>query len=235
MSGPLDLVIFDCDGVLVNSEQVANEVFAEVLLQVCGLQFTLEEMFDTFVGHSRAQCLEKVEAMLGEPPPPELDQRYQDDINLALQDSVAAIEGIETVLKNLAIPFCVASSGSHDKMRLTLGKSGLIDFFSGNIFSTSDVERGKPHPDIYLHAATVMGGHQPGRCLVIEDSPLGVTGAVAAGMNVFGFAELMPAHKLTANGAHLVFENMCDLPDLIANYRQGGFEGVRAGFSEVAE
>jgi HAD superfamily hydrolase (TIGR01509 family) len=217
LSGPFDLVIFDCDGVLVNSEQVANEVFAKVLLQVCGLKFTLEEMFDTFVGHSRAQCLAKIEAMLGQPPPSELDRRYQDDINLALKDSVAAIEGIEAVIRNLAIPFCVASSGSHDKMKLTLGKTGLIHLFDGNIFSTSDVERGKPHPDIYLHAATVMGGHQPARCLVIEDSPLGVTGAVAAGMNVFGFAELMPAHKLKASGAHLVFEHMHDLPGLIAS------------------
>jgi HAD superfamily hydrolase (TIGR01509 family) len=217
LSGSFDLVIFDCDGVLVNSEQVANEVFAEVLLQVCGLKFTLEEMFDTFVGHSRLQCLEKVEAILGEPPPAELDQRYQDDINLALMDSVAAIEGIETVLRNLALPFCVASSGSHDKMKLILGKTGLMRLVEGNIFSTSEVERGKPHPDIYLYAATVMGSHQPERCLVIEDSPIGVTGAVAAGMKVFGFAELMPAHKLKASGAHLVFDHMHDLPDLIAS------------------
>lgn len=216
MSETFDLIIFDCDGVLVNSEKVANEVFADVLLQVCGLEFTLEEMFDTFVGHSRLQCLQKIEAILGEPPPPELDQRYQDDINLALKDSVAAIEGIEAVLTDLTVPYCVASSGSHDKMKLTLGKTGLINFFDGNIFSTSEVERGKPHPDIYLHAATTMGGHQAQRCLVIEDSPIGVTGAVAAGMQVFGFAELMPAHKLKASGAHLVFEHMHDLPDLIS-------------------
>jgi HAD superfamily hydrolase (TIGR01509 family) len=218
LSSPLELVIFDCDGVLVNSEKVANEVFADVLLQVCGLEFTLEDMFDTFVGHSRLQCLQKIEAILGEPPPAELDQRYQDDINLALKDSVAAIEGIESVLRGLAVPFCVASSGSHDKMKLTLGKTGLIDFFDGNIFSTSEVERGKPHPDIYLHAAATMGEYQPERCLVIEDSPIGVTGAVAAGMQVFGFAELMPAHKLKASGAHLVFDHMHDLPDLIATH-----------------
>jgi HAD superfamily hydrolase (TIGR01509 family) len=218
LSDPVELVIFDCDGVLVNSEKVANEVFADVLLQVCGLEFTLEDMFDTFVGHSRLQCLQKIETILGEPPPAELDQRYQDDINLALKDSVAAIEGIESVLRALAVPFCVASSGSHDKMKLTLGKTGLIDFFDGHIFSTSEVERGKPHPDIYLHAAATMGGYQPERCLVIEDSPIGVTGAVAAGMQVFGFAELMPAHKLKASGAHLVFDHMHDLPDLIATH-----------------
>ena len=100
---------------------------------------------------------------------------------------------------------------------MTLGKTDLMRFFGGNIFSTSDVERGKPHPDIYLHAASSMGINDPGRCLVVEDSPIGVTGAVTAGMQVFGFAELMPAHKLQASGAHLIFDRMHDLPDLIAS------------------
>lgn len=216
MSDRFDLVIFDCDGVLVNSELVANEVFARVLLEVCGLEFSLEDMFNSFVGHSRVQCLEKVEGMLGFPPPPELDRRYDHDINQALCDSVTAIEGIEAVLQSLTVPYCVASSGSHEKMQLTLGKTGLIDYFAGNIFSTSEVPNGKPCPDIYLHAASRMGAVAPARCLVIEDSPLGVTGGVAAGMTVFGFAELMPADKLHASGAHCVFETMSDLPGLIA-------------------
>jgi HAD superfamily hydrolase (TIGR01509 family) len=215
----LELIIFDCDGVLVDSERLANEVFAGVLEEVCGLQFTLQDMFDTFVGHSRLQCLQKIEALIGEPPPDELDRRYQQDINQALAQSVVAIDGIETVLEQLSLPCCVASSGSHEKMQMTLGKTGLIDYFSGNIFSTSDVERGKPHPDIYLHAAASMGVDDPARCLVIEDSPIGVTGAVAAEMKVFGFAELMPAHRLQASGAHLVFERMRDLLELIARHR----------------
>ena len=215
---PFDLIIFDCDGVLVDSERVANEVFAGVLDEVCGLQFTLDDMFDTFVGHSRAQCLQKIEAMIGEPPPPELDLRYQRDIDDALKKTVQAIDGIETALETLSLPYCVASSGSHDKMKMTLGKTDLMRFFEGNIFSTSDVERGKPHPDIYLHAARSMGADDPARCLVVEDSPIGVTGAVAAGMCVFGFAELMPAHRLHASGAHHVFERMRDLPDLISTY-----------------
>ena len=175
-------------------------------------------MFDTFVGHSRLQCLQKVEAMIGEPPPPELDLRYQRDINEALARTVQAIDGIETALERLRLPRCVASSGSHEKMRMTLGKTGLMRHFEGRIFSTSDVERGKPHPDIYLHAARSMGVDDPARCLVVEDSPLGVTGAVAAGMRVFGFAELMPAERLHAAGAHRVFERMHDLPDLIASH-----------------
>jgi len=212
----LDLVIFDCDGVLVDSERLANEVFAGVLREVCGLEFTLEEMYDVFVGHSKAQCLAKIEAMLGEPPPDELERRYREDINQALAASVQAIEGIEAVLAQLDKPCCVASSGSHEKMRMTLGKTGLIGYFDGNIFSTSEVERGKPHPDIYLHAARKMGVDDPARCLVVEDSPIGVTGAVAAGMRVFGFAGLMPAERLRAQGAELVFERMADLPALIA-------------------
>ena len=124
MTGTLDLVIFDCDGVLVDSERIANEVFAQALLEVCGLEFTLEDRFDTFVGHSQAQCLQKIEVMIGYPLPPELDRRYQEEINLALASSIEAINGIETVLQRLTLPCCVASSGSHDKMRLTLGKTG---------------------------------------------------------------------------------------------------------------
>ena len=146
---------------LVDSERVANEVFARVLEEVCGLKFTLEDMFDTFVGHSREQCLQKVEAMIGEPPPPELDQRYQRDINAALAKTVRAIDGIETVLQTVPLPYCVASSGSHDKMEMTLGKTGLMQYVEGKVFSTSEVERGKPHPDIYLHAAASMGVEDP--------------------------------------------------------------------------
>ena len=209
-------LIFDCDGVLVDSERVANEVFARVLDEVCGLQFTLEDMFDTFVGHSRLQCLQKIEAMIGEPPPAELDRRYQDDINDALAKTVQAIDGIEDVLQNLPLPCCVASSGSHEKMKMTLGKTGLMRYVEGRIFSTTDVERGKPHPDIYLHAARSMGVSDPARCAVVEDSPIGVTGAVSAGMQVFGFAELMPAHRLQKAGAHQIFTRMSDLPGLIA-------------------
>jgi HAD superfamily hydrolase (TIGR01509 family) len=218
LDASFDLIIFDCDGVLVDSERVANEVFAQVLDEVCGLKFSLDDMFDTFVGHSRAQCLQKIEAMIGEPPPPELDLRYQRDIDDALKKTVQAIDGIKAVLETLSLPCCVASSGSHDKMKMTLGKTNLMRFFEGNIFSTSDVELGKPYPDIYLHAARSMGVFDPARCAVVEDSPIGVTGAVAAGMRVFGFAELMPAHRLHKAGAHHVFDRMHDLPDLIDNH-----------------
>ena len=218
MSPVFDLVIFDCDGVLVDSERVANRVLAEALRELCGLEFSLEQMFDTFVGHSKAQCLEKIERMLGCPPPDELERRYREEIDAALEASVEAVRGIEAVLASLSLPSCVASSGSHGKMRLTLGKTGLYDYFAGRIFSACEVERGKPHPDLYLHAAASMGTTDPARCLVIEDSPVGVAGGRAAGMTVFGYAELMPAHKLEVAGAHRIFTDMTDLPALIANH-----------------
>lgn len=209
-----DLIIFDCDGVLVDSERIANQVFARILKEVCDLDFTLDQMFDHFVGNSQVQCLKVIEKMLGEAPPDELADRYNLDINRALQDSVVAVKGVERVLQQIEIPYCVASSGSHQKMRMTLGKTNLIEYFNGNIYSSSDVSRGKPHPDIYLHAAESMGVRDKARCLVIEDSPLGVTGAVAAGMKVFGYAELIPKEKLVAAGAHHVFDRMENLPDL---------------------
>jgi len=214
MSRAFDLIIFDCDGVLVDSERVANAVFARILKEVCGLEFCLSEMFEHFVGCSQAQCLKTVEAMIGRPPPPELAERYKEDINQALIDSVVAVNGIEEVLQKIDIPYCVASSGSHEKMQLTLGKTGLYDYFNGNIFSSSEVARGKPNPDIYLHAARSMGVDNVEKCLVIEDSPVGVTGAVAAGMKVFAYAELMPEEKLLAAGAHRVFDEMTLLPGL---------------------
>lgn len=221
MQTDFDLIIFDCDGVLVDSERVANAVFAKVLEEECGLIFSLEEMFDHFVGHSRLQCLEIVEQMTGSAPPPALAHRYQQDINQALDDFVEAVNGIESVLQTISIPYCVASSGSHEKMATTLGKTGLAKYFDDNIYSTSDVSHGKPHPDIYLHAARSSGIHDPSRCLVIEDSPIGVKGAVAAGMTVFGYSELMPAEKLMAQGAHRTFARMQDFFSEIHDYLNG--------------
>ena len=211
MSTSFELIIFDCDGVLVDSERIANQVFSRALKEVCDLEFTLDEMYEHFIGNSEARCLKVIEKMLGRKPPQELSERYRMDINQALAQSVVAINGIEQVLEQINLPFCVASSGTHEKMRLTLGKTQLIDYFDGNIFSTSDVERGKPHPDIYWHAAKSMGVDSVEKCLVIEDSPIGVTGAVAAGMTVFGYAELMPENKLREAGAHYVFDQMKQL------------------------
>ena len=218
MQCDFDLIIFNCDGVLVDSEPVAYAIFARVLGEECGLRFSLEQMFDRFVGRSQAQCLQIVEDLTGEIPPPGLADRYKREINLELANSVVAVNGIETVLQHIDIPYCVASSGSHDKMKTTLGKTGLAKYFNDNIFSSSEVANGKPHPDIYPYAAESMGVLEPGLCLVIEDSPIGVRGAIAAGMTVFGYAELIKAEKLHAEGAHLTFDKMGNLIREIHGY-----------------
>ena len=215
-----DLVIFDCDGVLVDSERIANEVFATVLYEECGLSFSLDEMFQTFVGHSSAQCMEIIEQRLGTSPPPHLEQRYKREINHALSTTVTSVAGIEQALTDLSLPFCVASSGSHEKMQTTLGKTGLLKYFEGKIYSTSDVERGKPSPDVYLHAAKEMGVLNAARCLVVEDSPLGVKGGVSAGMVVFGYSELMDKNSLLDAGAHLTFSDMRELANEITGFEK---------------
>ena len=208
-------MIFDCDGVLVDSEKLANEVFAKVLNEECGFSLSLDDMFQIFVGHSSSQCMDIISNMLGKPTPANLEQRYKNEINQALSKSVTAIHGIEKVLNEIAIPFCVASSGSHEKMRTTLGKTKLLKYFEGVLYSTSEVSRGKPFPDIYLYAAKKMGISDMSKCLVIEDSPIGVQGGVSDGMTVFGYAELMSEKKLKDAGAHCTFKVMSDLLERI--------------------
>ena len=215
-----DLVIFDCDGVLVDSERIANEIFAQIIFEECGLKFTQQQMFDTFVGRSMTQCMAIINQEFDCNLPANLAHRYDNDINNALQESVVAVNGIEQALQEIGIPYCVASSGSYEKMNITLKKSGLLPHFSGKLHSASEVARGKPHPDIYLYAARNMGFDDPSRCLVIEDSPTGVTGGVAAGMVVFGYAELMKEQKLQDAGAHFTFKDMGKLASYITDYKR---------------
>ena len=215
-----ELIIFDCSGVLVDSERIANEVFAKILNEECGLSFSLNEMFEIFVGRSSAQCMAIVEKMTGSQPPPNLETRYKTEIEEALRCSVCAVDGIEQALREISIPYCVASSGSHEKMATTLGKANLFKLFEGKLHSTSDVVRGKPFPDVYLHAAQQMGCIDSAKCLVIEDSPLGVEGGVAAGMVVFGYAQFTSEHKLIQAGAHNTFTDMRTLPGEIAAHKE---------------
>lgn len=214
-----ELIIFDCDGVLVDSERITTVTFSKVLEEECGLFLELDVLVDIFMGQTSQRCLQIIEEMIGRPPPANLESRYQSSITKALQKSVTTIDGIEHVLESLTIPYCVASAGSHEKMQTTLGKTNLLKYFNGNLFSTHDVDRGKPHPDVFIHAAENMKCRDLSRCLVIEDSPLGVKGGVAAGMVVFGFADLVKKQKLYNSGAHRVFTQMDNLADEISIYQ----------------
>jgi len=212
-----ELIIFDCDGVLVDSEPLANRVFAEMLGEI-GLPLTLDEMFEHFVGRSMPQCLETIETMRGRPAPQgfldELHKRTEHVFRDALEP-VPGVAGVLDWLDEREIPYCVASSGSHEKMQLTLGLTGLLPRFRGRIFSVSDVVRGKPAPDVFVHAARQC--HVRAECCtVIEDSPSGIKAGIAAGARVFAYAARAPEERLAAAGADIVFSHMAQLPALLS-------------------
>jgi HAD superfamily hydrolase (TIGR01509 family) len=210
----IDLVLFDCDGVLVDSERIAVRVQAEVGAEL-GWPLTEAQVLDRFVGRSSASIAEQVAERLGEETAGRWQQRFEELHRLAVDRELTPVPGIEQVLAGLRLPSCVASSGSHEKMRHTLGVTGLYDYFDGRIFSAAEVERGKPFPDLFLHAAERMGA-RPERCVVVEDSKYGVRAARAAGMRAFGFAGgLTPADWLAEAGA-TVFTDMRELPGLLA-------------------
>jgi HAD superfamily hydrolase (TIGR01509 family) len=207
------LVIFDCDGVLVDSELITNRVFAQMLNEL-GIAVTLEDMFERFVGRSMPQCLELITKLLGRPVPGHFVEEYRTRSATALRSELKAVPDIDTVLAAIRIPYCVASSGTHDKMQTTLGITGLLPQFRGKMYSVTEVARSKPFPDVFLHAARQQGV-VPAECAVIEDTPTGVRAGVAAGMTVFGYCALTPKQRLVEAGAHHTFERMRDLPGLI--------------------
>jgi len=208
------LVIFDCDGVLVDSELITNRIFAQMLNEL-GIPVTLADMLETYVGRSMRQCIETIERQLGRSVPEDFLDRYHARTTAALRAELRAVAGVEAALSAIKIPYCVASSGSREKMHTTLGMTGLMPRFRGKLFSVEDVAQGKPAPDIFLYAARSFGV-VPQACAVIEDSPAGVAGAVAAGMRVYGYCASTPAALLLAAGAHCTFDRMSRLPGLLS-------------------
>jgi HAD superfamily hydrolase (TIGR01509 family) len=212
-------VIFDCDGVLVDSEPLANEVLASLLTEA-GLATTTDEAMATYVGLSMPSVVALAERRHGGPMPPDLIDRYHAGVFEAFDRDLHAVEGVVEVLDALPWPTCVASSGDHERMRRSLGRTGLYDRFEGRIFSASEVARGKPHPDLFLHAAREMGA-TPAGCVVVEDSPFGVRAAVAAAMAVVGYGAGERADQLARLGA-VPFAAMGELPGLLAAIDRAG-------------
>lgn len=203
-------VIFDCDGVLVDSEPISNRVLAEALTGI-GLPMTAEESTTTFMGRSWASLVEIVEGRLGRAVPADLRARYLDRIFAAFERELQPVPGIAAALDRIALPWCVASSSSHEKMRFTLGHTGLLERFEGRLFSATEVTQGKPAPDLFLHAAARMGW-APEQCAVVEDSAPGVQAALAAGMTALAYAGRTDPALLA--GAR-VFTRMAELPALL--------------------
>jgi HAD superfamily hydrolase (TIGR01509 family) len=212
-----DLIIFDCDGVLVDSELITNRVFVEMLNEL-GVQVTLDDMFERFVGHSMTHCVDLIRKMLGKEPPADFVKLYRQRTAAALSEQLQPVPGIVVALDAIKIPICVASSSDHDKMRMTLGLTGLLPRFDGRLFSVTQVAKGKPAPDVFLFAAAQMGA-SPQRTAVVEDTPVGVIAGKAAGMTVFGYAARTPAHRLQEAGASVVFSDMSALSGLLCERR----------------
>ncbi|MFI9590318.1 HAD family hydrolase [Nonomuraea sp. NPDC052265] len=205
----VELVIFDCDGVLVDSERISVRVGTAALRR---LGWTIDEIeyAERFVGCSNEYWDEQI----GETPPGWYDRISQEYL-AAMEAELRAIEGIESALDRLDIPFCVASNGRHATVRNSLELTGLARHFDGRVFSAEDVARGKPAPDLFLHAAATIGAAPEG-CVVVEDSPFGVRAAMSAGMRCLAFAGgLTPPSRLTGLGATL-FHDPATIPDLIA-------------------
>lgn len=213
------LVIFDCDGVLVDSEVLEHAVDAE-LLAPYGYLATVDELIDRFVGIARRDMYATVFGELGREVPAGLLEERERLVWDRCRSDLAAIVGVHAALDSLGgVRKCVASSSTPEKLTLKLQSTDLTSYFSPHIFSTTLVARGKPAPDIYLHAAHTVGV-PAADCIVIEDSPHGIAGARAAGMTVYGFTgggHATPAlgASLKAAGAQQIVGVMADLPNLL--------------------
>ncbi|MCX4422383.1 HAD family hydrolase [Streptomyces mirabilis] len=210
-----DLVIFDNDGVLVDSEPISNTILAAYLTEL-GHPTSYEESIRDYMGSAMHRIHELVQERSGQRLPEDFDDVFHGRVFAAFERELQPVPGAVQLLEKLAadgVSYCVASSGSHERIRVGHRKTGLDRWFDeGRVFSSQDVGRGKPAPDLFLHAAERMGV-APERCVVVEDSPLGVRAANAAGMDVYGFTAMTPAAKLT--GATQLFSELGELADLL--------------------
>lgn len=181
-----DLVVFDCDGVLVDSEMLSAGVLMGMMAEV-GLPITAEVFRSDFLGRSFASAAQKAEQRFGRPLPEDFQMRYRQRLLDKLAVDLRPMEAVNGVLSSLSCTYCLATSSSPERLQVSLDVTGLQEFFKGRTFTASEVQRGKPAPDLFLHAAARMG-ILPDRTLVIEDSEMGVRAARAAGMAVWHFA-----------------------------------------------
>lgn len=213
-------MIFDCDGVLVDSDRISLRIEAEMITAL-GLRMSYEGCVREFLGIGMPATIAILEDRLGRPLPEGWEEELDAAIVAAYRRELRPVEGIVAaleVIERVEIPSCIASSGSHEKMWLTLGLTGLRERFEGRIFSADEVALSKPAPDLFRHAAARMET-PPERCVVVEDSPAGVAAAQAAGMRALGFAATVPPDRLA--DADVVFDSMAELPGLLQGTTRG--------------
>lgn len=209
----IELVIFDCDGVLVDSEPISVRLDVEMLAEL-GLVATEAEVTERFVGRSPQVIAQAVEAELGHPPPDGWFQRGERELRERFVAELEPVPGIVQALEQITAPVCVASSSNPSELRFKLELTGLYERFAGRIFSAAEVANGKPAPDLFLHAAARLGA-APARCVVVEDSRYGVQAARAAEMDVFAYAGGVTPADVLEGPRTVVFDDMRELPRLI--------------------
>jgi HAD superfamily hydrolase (TIGR01509 family) len=205
-------IIFDCDGVLVDSEPIANAVLVEMANDF-GANIDLKYALTHFKGGSMQSCVDKISGLIKEPLPDNFIECYRKRSFEAFKNEVKPVEGVKNVLDLLDIPFCVASSGPVEKIRFNLELTGLLPYFENKIFSCYTINKWKPNPAVFLWAADIMG-FKPKDCLIIEDSLTGVKAAKNGGFDVFGFTAHDYNNELEKE-ASLTFNSMNELLALI--------------------
>jgi len=207
-----ELVIFDCDGVLIDSETFALPLLGSMIAEL-GVDLEVDDVHQRFGGLSLEQVMAGVAETLGEPAPPTFLDEFVSRSEETLRRELVPIEGVPELLEGLALPFCSASNADGHELRFNLEVAGLLHHFGDRLFSADDVEHPKPAPDLYLLAAQTMG-FDPDRCAVVEDTPTGVAAGAAAGMHVFGYASRHASERLLEAGARQTFTQMSELPSL---------------------
>jgi HAD superfamily hydrolase (TIGR01509 family) len=212
------LLIFDCDGVLVDSERLANATLAEMMTSL-GCPMTTEEAIRAFTGRSLADVVALAESLLGRPIPATIGKQYGERLLARFHSELAPVAGVRAAIAALPYRKCVASSSTRERLALSLELTGLAPLFGQHVYSATQVARGKPAPDLFLFAAQSTG-ETPSACIVIEDSVLGIQAALAAGMGAIGFAGASHAtddlaQSLAAAGAATVISSMAELPEAV--------------------
>ena len=209
----IEAIVFDCDGVLVDSERLFVTIDQQVFREL-GWEATVEEITTRFVGKSGRDYEKALRSVLG-PLPDDWREPYSHLYAQAMSERLTAVDGVEAALQSIPLPKAVASNSSRDALRASLTVTSLLPYFDDRVVSVDDVEHGKPEPDVYLRAAELLG-LSPEQCIAVEDSPTGATAALAAGMHVLGYGGgLVPPGALSELGAS-VFMSMDELPAIVA-------------------
>jgi len=212
------LICFDCDGVLVDSEPLAAQAAADLLSEL-GINMSWQEANALFTGKTAEAAHQTVRDTYGVNLPASYQSNFEDLVLRRFQDRLQSVDGIAGVLEALDAPTCVTSNSSHRRVALSLGVTGLLRHFDTRVFSAEDVDHGKPAPDLFFHAARVLGA-DIGKAIVIDDSVTGITGAVAAGAQAIGFTaagHIQPGHaeRLRAAGASDIAASAPELLELL--------------------